>query len=897
MTELRTLPIRVSPVPGEALDSWLEMTGHQLHTPLKELLRRLGLGPQPNRYWHLRNWAVQITPEEAASVAATCGTSADRILAMTLSHYDQRAVIFTAATGKVDRQKLWGRATCSRYCPDCLAENGGRWMLTWRLGWSYACLQHRRLLADLCPGCDRMQRRTGFPKQIVPQPGKCVTPLSTRDLEGVGPRCGYDLSSTETMALAPDHPALIGQRLLLGAIEAGTAVFGIYRDHPQPVREMLSDARVLAHQILWRERGKAFSADLPTDLVQAHQLALNTAPQPFGPRATEVRPGFAAPSHASTTAFAVTAALQILTQSDLDAAAALFAQLIGPVDASIVTPSTIRARGRTISTAFRAVQLKALAPHMVPIRALRYRTASALPQDPEPTGSVSLHRARSIPTMFWSAWSLRISPSINYRLRHMRAFLSCMLVAVGTRLETSTITQILGGVVDLASLSGRTKILRSDAAGWEKTERALVRLADYLDSTPAPIDYQRRRTLDYSELLPDSLWTAICRSTGIQTGRGTRLALARNLLFEKLSGLPPEHAPQAFTYRGKAFGESRLMFTAGITTDLAHALEQAALQFLARHGIDDEPVTWQPPLDLLHGLQLPGTDPESFNADDVHNLINVHTVVNGPRPRRLRLIHAATELGTTVEAVLHIAQETPAPAGPGRLDYRHTTPADERIRHLREEVSKDTFEALHATTSLAGIGTRFGIGRTSVAAIRDEHGIAARPSNRTREKPRPTREWMVEQYEERNRSMASIAAELGVSKTTVSRWARYFEVATRSRPEVGSDRHLKNLLTAQKLPRLLWPTLSAQGASLRLARFAEACHHPSLRAAARAMGIIPHNLVSQVGRLERDLGGQLLDRGARHRIQQLTPLGRQVLTAIGEIECDLPQGSSHRTRN
>ncbi|MFD1921566.1 TniQ family protein [Streptomyces beijiangensis] len=39
----------------------------------------------------------------------------------------------------------------SRWCPCCIRENCGRWMLRWRLAWSYACLIHEVFLAFRCP--------------------------------------------------------------------------------------------------------------------------------------------------------------------------------------------------------------------------------------------------------------------------------------------------------------------------------------------------------------------------------------------------------------------------------------------------------------------------------------------------------------------------------------------------------------------------------------------------------------------------------------------------------------------------------------------------------------------------------------------------------------------------
>ena len=41
MNAVRTLPIRVAPIEGEALDSWLEAIAHRTHTAFGDLLTAL----------------------------------------------------------------------------------------------------------------------------------------------------------------------------------------------------------------------------------------------------------------------------------------------------------------------------------------------------------------------------------------------------------------------------------------------------------------------------------------------------------------------------------------------------------------------------------------------------------------------------------------------------------------------------------------------------------------------------------------------------------------------------------------------------------------------------------------------------------------------------------------
>ena len=52
------------------------------------------------------------------------------------------------------------------------------------------------------------------------------------------------------------------------------------------------------------------------------------------------------------------------------------------------------------------------------------------------------------------------------------------------------------------------------------------------------------------------------------------------------------------------------------------------------------------------------------------------------------------------------------------------------------------------------------------------------------------------------------------------------------------------------------------------------------RAAAEHLGITQSTLVTQINRLERDIGGPLLERAERGRPMTPTPLGEQVLAAL-----------------
>lgn len=209
MTSVRTMPIRVSPIPGEAIDSWLEVLAHRTHTAWADLLSAVGLDA-PNSAAN-SGWVVQILPGESAAISAATGLAGPMLDTMTLARYAHTALRIDPATRSVSRAFPWSRAGASRYCPYCLADTDGRWQLAWRLAWSFACLEHHCLLADTCPQCGRAQRYRGLAGHIVPMPGHCANPATNGGRARA--RCNADLTNA-VAHFRDDHPVLTAQRVV-----------------------------------------------------------------------------------------------------------------------------------------------------------------------------------------------------------------------------------------------------------------------------------------------------------------------------------------------------------------------------------------------------------------------------------------------------------------------------------------------------------------------------------------------------------------------------------------------------------------------------------------------------------------------------------------------------------
>lgn len=188
MNELRTLTIRVTPLPGESMDSWVEALARRCWMPLPALLSALQL-PPPERIHQF----VTGLPEQHLRALEEC-------LRLPTGRLDQT----------IAQADLFGRrAPRCRFCPQCLEETQGRWMLRWWLPWTFACTRHQALLHPACPRCKYPPRQT-MPGEVHQQrPGQCLN-RPTRQRVG----CRTDLNSAQPLRLAPHHPVLGAQEQL-----------------------------------------------------------------------------------------------------------------------------------------------------------------------------------------------------------------------------------------------------------------------------------------------------------------------------------------------------------------------------------------------------------------------------------------------------------------------------------------------------------------------------------------------------------------------------------------------------------------------------------------------------------------------------------------------------------
>ncbi|MFE3033616.1 LysR family transcriptional regulator [Streptomyces canus] len=544
----------------------------------------------------------------------------------------------------------------------------------------------------------------------------------------------------------------------------------------------LADVRSVAGRLLATANSEELSSVVPADLIEEH-LAV-----PRRRRMALKRPGFMAPPTAVSTAVAVTAALKALSEPDIQQAGSVMRDLLRAMERKdrAATASDIYHWGKDSSPFLHAVHLAALGPSMRPSHQLRYRTIREFPARPASGSQLTARRLKKAPTMFWPAWTIRLTPASGVSHIALQPTLSSALLMIGSRSERDDAAGQLGSATDKTTISRILQVLRDDRC-WPDIHRALDRLAGYLDDHNTPIDYERRRNLDYRYLLPHEQWLDIRQRLKITTGGERQWRIARCVLFQRISGLPVE-ADTSIAPGDTHFRVELGSFPARQTPEIAEELKDVARRFLAGHGIDDEPISWQPPLELLQGLDLPGHDPQDVDVRRLHQLV---------RSGRTSLERVVTTLGSTYDAVRHVLEENPAPqtriAAPSKHAARQALSAGEFSRLYRQKRL-----SLHAISELTGFS------RGTLTTLASEYGIALRPAGGRPRHEMVERDWLFEEYVVQRRPLSELAQERGVSKATMRTWARltaspcalpegqatgsrFAQPASQKRPPLSSD--------------------------------------------------------------------------------------------------------------
>ncbi len=648
LSRVRTLPIRVDPLPGEGMDSWLEALAARSQTSWGDLVAAVGLNDAVRGSSLTAPYPLMTsTPGAVEVLGAATGVPGPVLESMAFAAmYPGAAPIGIGWR----RQVLHG----SRFCPACLDHNGGRWPLWWRLRWAFACPIHRCLLADVCPQCQRRPRTRALPHDVVPTPGRCMLPAA--DATGRrSARCGADLVDAATIVLPEKHSALRAQESILAVVAEGSASTGIYRDRPVSATQYFCDLtavgmRALRYGSISELREAADCREVNDALAEAADLAGASPPH------TAIR----SPASAAHTAVAATVAVSVLSAPSAPLAGERLRWLIASARRrGLAVSATNIGWGSAVSPVLTSVQLSALGPFLGHVDQIRYRCFTDRPVRPRVARSMV---ARSLPALLWYPWALPLHDT-PVGFEQLRAALSVAVALARDPFRLAAACRFGGNVT---TPSGVSRVLRALAprSDWRAATVMMAALADHLAEHPAPINYETRRLLPARDLLPDSHWHSICRDVALPPGRGVRIRLVRCWLYERITGSPGRfstHALKTGEFRAKLADLPRTMFP-----DLVLALDEAARRFLDVHGLAAEPLRWSPPQDAVPGW---------LARQPLDTVIDTHRLQNLVRPRNAPLGAVAARFGVPIELVREVLNDHPADLPQGVTAYRRATGA------------------------------------------------------------------------------------------------------------------------------------------------------------------------------------------------------------------------------
>lgn len=673
MSPGRTLPLRVPIMAGEALDSWLEALARRSQVTVGTLTAALG-------------WPVPATPGGlVAGIPAQVLRRLEHLAGLPARRLDVAVLDRHLPLGPVRRRG-------SRYCPSCLAERDGRWLLAWRLGWTFACTTHRVLLCDTCPACGQAPRGRGGRAGLNP-PGTCPNTIKRTSC------CSADLRQVTADRLAPGHPVLAAQHWT-------AALFSLDDTPSAGNRVEVGDLGIVASWVLRQAPGGHFAGSGPQALAAWREQDQHSPAARRQPR----RPP---PASAALTGTLAATAMTVLAGSDEQAIDQIRALLPRRARPQRARPAGLPAqRWQQLSQPTRSRFLRALDPDLIPADRIRYRTSTpqaAIPADPP---GLLAARARAIPQLLWPEWAIRLMPARGFAAGPFRSTIAACLLLPGHP-GRATRTAITTLHAYRSALAVGTELRALAGNGHDTVLTAITCLAGYLDTCGSPIDYQRRRDLIPAATITAGQWRDLCYGAAAHPGETPRHHHAQRYLFQLLTGADLHDPRHALAFTTTSDYSHYHAFADALPGGLRDALHHHAAALLHHLGIS-EPLTWAPPALCCAGLTLPGPEPDDIDLDAVASLI-----ITG----RLPVADAAAQLGTSTGHVRLALEHIPRPA---RQWGRSAAPLVwQRQQHARAILTREFFERhyVQAGKNLRQLEAETGIPRRFLTRVAREHGI------------------------------------------------------------------------------------------------------------------------------------------------------------------------------
>lgn len=605
------------------------------------LLDEIGLEPLSEH--EIRQLGNRVDGDVLANMARAVGVSPDAIRGMTMATIQGPAVSLTDRPSMASRL-LWARGSGTRYCPDCLRERPGVFLRSWRLTWTFACAEHRRILLDACPTCLLPVHELTGRSRFLWDPNRCRA-----NIDGGLPvtPCGAELiDDWGENQLSLQSPVLLAQERIHNTID---------RD---PDREtFFSTLRGVA---------SALRAAGEIDIIAS--LSGMPADGLLGLIEPEERVGLTPPSNAYAAAALFTAAVMVMTADD---------ELISPLIRQVTfarTPGHVP-RGAGFGP---GSPRETLARWGMPSGRMRERVLVAHDQDFSMThrlvyGSTISSSTRTrlgaeagsrrpfahpsdMPPLLWTEWTAPLDSGGRANESSLRAALTAAVLTVDNGDHFVALPKEAGESGQTDRMTRLTRLLRPTMIGGpENTDRlvkSITELAVILTLDPSPIDYRRRRELDWFMILTKPDWLDLCDAAGHNPGGDVRLRNAKRYLFQRatlapLSALPSELAMGRHRQDAAEYSS----FRASVTAELQEGFDSYFSGLVDATGLR-EPVLWVPDRSRA---RLAGVGRELEDID----WVRLHELRGGGCPDG----RMARELDRTIRHCLWAGDLRPHPSG------------------------------------------------------------------------------------------------------------------------------------------------------------------------------------------------------------------------------------------
>lgn len=628
MTARLLPPMRLSPqlslVPGEWLHTAISRWAHDTFgVSRRALLDAFGLSNLAAST--IQALGVRLPVDIRDNIAEATGLPPQALDDATMSALHNRILWLTetldgfAAT--YPRWGPWHWLKGTRFCPDCLREDPGVFATLWRSPWSFVCLRHRRILLDACSACLKPVVEMTGPNSDVFDPSTCRANVASPS-EKVE-RCGASLTDTWEHLRAPSDSLII------------YAQHRIY--NPPPEEHALDQILTLQAAATGLRGGRQY--DMIASLAGVEPADL------VGLFDEEPHIGAAPPKSAFAMA-AVTAAAFALSLRENAATTAIirratFSRAPGHVPrgagyaagsaeeildrwGSPTTPfagKVLRAHDEDLGLGARVKfnTTQSAATRAVTRDAIREAGRSPLP--------ATLDRDDAVPGQLWPQWANRLDIGAPVERWALDSALARVLQRIGRTHPNAS---------DREPQTAR--LLRPRMTGSKDQTTAILRglseLVERLVLGPTPIDYSRRRTLDWGGFLTGTRWDQICEASGHRSGGDRRLLHARRFLHQRACGTHVNALPDELRIgRTRDDAPEYTMFRTTLTRELRDGLDEFAHAVLRHQGID-EPVTWSPHSET--DIDWPGLDLHDIDLPRLHRLLNEGLTTMRDLSRELR---------------------------------------------------------------------------------------------------------------------------------------------------------------------------------------------------------------------------------------------------------------------